>query len=156
MPLAFPLVVVLAVLLAGCAQSSRSFGWLSFLGGEADSAQPATPRTLAKIDRTLDVEETSRQAAADTATAPCTERRVRGIAEVVRIMQDQVLLRFYPGDEVFLRDRHDQALLGARVGDELRTLRAEPVAGHCQTARYELLSEGFIPEDQGLAWAPGA
>ncbi len=83
-------------------------------------------------------------------------RQVRGISEVVRILQDQVLLRFYPGDEMFLRDRHDRALLGARVGDELRSLRIEPVADQCRTSRYELLNESFIPEDQGLAWAPSA
>jgi len=156
MPLAFPLVVVLAVLLAGCAQSSRSFGWLSLFGGEANSALPAKPQTPSKIASAPAVEQATSPSVTDVTSAPCAVRQTRGIAEVVRIMQDQVLLRFYPGDEVFLRDRHDQALLGARVGDEVRSLRAEPVAGHCQTARYELLSEGFIPEDQGLAWAPGA
>jgi hypothetical protein len=71
----------------------------------------------------------------------CAYRLGKGISEVIGIDQDQVTLRFYPGDLLFTLARTDALLVNSQVGDEFRTLARARVSGHCSATDFRLLTD---------------
>ena len=138
MRLAVPLLVLLAAQLSACAQSSRT---------PEVSSEPAGQR-LADMDRRLaDKRSLSTAPPSPSEDDACAYRSAKGIAEVVGIEEDRILLRFYPGDRLFVQLKQAMETPAMQVGDEFRAWRQERVSGTCEMISYRI--QGELPLSTG-------
>ncbi len=73
-------------------------------------------------------------------SAPCVYESTKGVAEVIELSPQQVIFKFYPGDQLFTLPTEALNNVNISLDQELKAIIRTPLSGPCEETEFELLS----------------
>ena len=115
------LLLALFIMLSGCSTVSINTKSINTKSTKTDVSEPS-PAKPAKSSQ------------------PCVYESTKGVAEVIEISPQQVIFKFYPGDQIFSLPAKAISHTELSLEQELKAIIRTPLSGPCEETEFELLS----------------